>query len=172
MGHDQFIQVVHAANNPLGSARQDDVQRKGLWPRVVRVMVEDKDGNVLVQKRQSDKQIYPDCWDKSAAGHVDVGEEYAVAAERELFEEVGISGYRLEEVGYYKTEGAFGWRILRRWNRMYRVILPHDIDLTLQTGEVSSIKWLTRLELRDFIVNHPSEVSDDLIEAHEMLYIA
>ncbi len=47
---------------------------------------------VLMQKRSADKDSFPSCWDTSAAGHLDVGEDFDSAAVRELREELGVSG--------------------------------------------------------------------------------
>ena len=47
---------------------------------------------VLMQKRSADKDSFPSCWDTSAAGHLDAGEDFDQAAIRELREELGVSG--------------------------------------------------------------------------------
>ena len=47
---------------------------------------------VLMQKRSADKDSFPSCWDTSAAGHLDAGEDFDRAALRELQEELGVTG--------------------------------------------------------------------------------
>jgi 16S rRNA (adenine1518-N6/adenine1519-N6)-dimethyltransferase len=45
---------------------------------------------LLVQQRSSTKDSYPLHWTSSASGHLDAGEGYLEAAERELREEMGL----------------------------------------------------------------------------------
>jgi len=56
----------------------------------VHVFVFNKHGDVYLQKRSHLKDVHPRMWDSSAAGHLDVGESYAVCALREAKEELGI----------------------------------------------------------------------------------
>ena len=66
------------------------VHEKGLWHRVVHIWVYNSSGEVLIQKRSSNKDSHPDMWDVSAAGHIDPGELPVESAVRELKEELGI----------------------------------------------------------------------------------
>jgi isopentenyldiphosphate isomerase len=45
-----------------------------------------------LQKRSATKDEYPLCYTSSASGHLSAGENYEVAAPRELEEELGLSG--------------------------------------------------------------------------------
>jgi isopentenyl-diphosphate delta-isomerase len=49
------------------------------------------DGRVLIQRRNAERETFPDCYDSSCSFHVKFGEGYEEAAKRELIEEVGIS---------------------------------------------------------------------------------
>lgn len=162
--------VVDEDDNPIGSGRYDDIQANGDRHRVVRVMVEDDSGNVLLQKRSRTLTLFPGCWDNSAAGHVDVGEEYSAAAQRELAEETGISAVKLQEIKHYKTDGTFEHRILKRWNCLYKAVVRRGVTLRPQVGEVETFRWVTRKELGDLIRTEPGAVSDGLLEAYEIMY--
>lgn len=167
---DALIQIVDENDVPLRGGTKQEIWNAGLCHRVARVMCEDKRGNVLLQKRTADTPLFPECWDNSAAGHVDEGESHLVAAKRELAEEIGIKDIELEEVKYYKTDGKFEQRILRRWTRLYKVILPESTDFLLQPDEVIAVRWVSRQELADIVTNHPDTVSDGLREAYEIMY--
>ncbi len=56
----------------------------------VHVIIFSSDGRMLIQQRTNDKAGWPGLWDVTAGGAAVAGESSAVAAERELFEELGI----------------------------------------------------------------------------------
>lgn len=164
-----LIDIVDGNDTIIGTATKDEAQQKGLAHRVVRISLEDPAGNILIQKRQNDKELYPGCWDSSAAGHVDSGEVYEEAAERELYEELGVVT-SLEEVKHYPSEGKFDWRILKRFNKLYTGVIAPETSFTLQEDEVSDVRWVTRAELQDLLLHHPDQVADGLKEVYEILY--
>lgn len=165
------IQIVDDNDQPVGGATIFEAQDQGLYHRIARVMVEDPQGRILLQKRQSNKRTYPNCWDNSASGHVDLGETYEEAAAREMFEEIGVKGFPLVEAKYYQTEHTFNNLLLRRFNKLFTIVIPADTPTVLQEEEVSEIAWFTKDELHKLIADHPNNVSDGLIEAYNRLYI-
>jgi 16S rRNA (adenine1518-N6/adenine1519-N6)-dimethyltransferase len=66
------------------------VHAKGLRHRAVHVFVFNRHGELWLQQRSHLKDKHPLQWDSSAAGHLDAGETYEHAVERELKEELGI----------------------------------------------------------------------------------
>jgi isopentenyldiphosphate isomerase len=106
------VVIVDEEDRVIGAAPLKEVWKKGWMHRIVRIMVEDTDGRVLLQKRSKHMELFPECWDHSAAGHVDEGDSYEQAAERELQEELGISGFDLKEIAYYPTKGEYKERKL------------------------------------------------------------
>lgn len=162
--------VVSADDVPIGGASKKNVWKNGDFHRIVRIMVEDNQGRVLIQKRLASMILYPNCWDNSAAGHVDVGETYETAAKRELFEEIGLDNVALEEVGYYQTHNVYQNRQLNRFVKAYKVIVKPNSGFIIQENEVASVEWLTVDEIKSFISNHPDEVTDGLVEVIERFY--
>ena len=58
--------------------------------RVVHVLVLDRGGRILLQRRAMSKDVAPGRWDTSVGGHVDPGENLIEAALREMREELGV----------------------------------------------------------------------------------
>ena len=58
--------------------------------RAVHILVFNRKGDCLLQKRSMLKDRLPGVWDSSAAGHLNAGEDYLPAAVRELEEELGL----------------------------------------------------------------------------------
>jgi len=165
------IQIVDENDVPVGGSTMQEAQANGLWHRIARVMVEDGKGNVLLQKRAPTMFMNPNRWDTSCSGHVDIGEDWVEAAKRELSEEVGLDHVELSELKRYKTEThEVDGRILRRFNALYRTVVPHDTQFTVQPEEVSEVRWFSIAELQKLIGNHPDDVTYSLRKTFEEFY--
>lgn len=53
----------------------------------------------IASKKSNDKKVFPGLWDISVAGHIGAGETILVAAQREVFEEIGL---KLQEKDFIK----------------------------------------------------------------------
>lgn len=82
--------VVDKEDRLVGAAPRSKVHGDNLRHRAVHIFIFNRIGDVLLQKRSRWKDRHPLLWDSSAAGHVNVGEDYNFAAKRELKEELGI----------------------------------------------------------------------------------
>lgn len=163
------VDIVDEEDLVIGTATKSEAQEKGLRHRVVRITLEDPAGNILLQKRRDDKELYPECWDTAAAGHVDAGEDYLAAAERELYEELGVVT-QLEQIKYYTSNGSYDWRKLNRFTVLYRGIISAETTFILQEDEVADVRWINSTELSKFIQDNPSQIADGLQETYEILY--
>lgn len=95
-------------------ARWDVVHKKGYCHAAVTVLLVNKIGNVLLQKRgERDSQGK---WDASATGHGNVEESDVSAAQRETFEELGlwIPINKFKRFGKTKQYLVYGSPSLRR----------------------------------------------------------
>jgi isopentenyldiphosphate isomerase len=166
MGHTPHpkILIVDENDQPIGAATKDKIWEKGLWHRIIRVMVEDNEGRILLQKRSTKLELSPGRWAESASGHADEGDDYNQAAKRELEEEIGLKDVTLEELGSWQSTGDFQGRILNRFNKAYRVNLNQPFEPVIQEKEVSEVRWFSLDELKDLIKNHPEKVTRGLVE--------
>ncbi len=169
MAADELIQIVDSNDDPVGTATRAQAWQDGLIHRIAVVMVEDKDGKILLQKRSSTKTIYPNAWDIAAGGWVDAGESYEVAAKRELAEELGITNLNLIELGHFYADKPYGKYIRKRFIKAYKV-KANKTPTNLQTNELSEVKWFNLPEIKDLIREHPDKVMDDLQYVIERYY--
>lgn len=158
------IQIVDENDKPTGSASITEARQNGLWHRIVRIMIEDDKGRLLLQKRSDKVRTYPGCWDTSAAGHVDAGESYLTAAKRELAEETGLETANLEEIASYKTEGPYKNQLVRRFNKTFETAVSADYEFALDPKEVAELRWFSRLEAKRLTRDHPGKTTDGLKE--------
>ena len=109
---------------------------------VIHICIFDEKGNMLIQKRSSDKKSWPDKWDVSVGGAVISGETSGEAASRELFEELGIMAY------LNKTPPALSICSEHCFDDYYVIVgKPVQEELTLQKDEVSEVRLASKAEV-------------------------
>jgi isopentenyldiphosphate isomerase len=87
----EYFDIVDENDNVIGSAPRHLCHgNPALVHRVAHVLVFNRAGELLLQKRAMSKDVQPGKWDTSVGGHLDPGENYLQAAYREMEEELGI----------------------------------------------------------------------------------
>ncbi len=115
---------------------------------VVHACVFNSRNEMLIQRRQMSKDRYPGCWDLSAGGFVLSGEDSSDAVQRELREEIGLQIAR-ETMTFLFTE-PFSYVL----DDYYLVRFETDPSLlSLQTEEVSAVKWASEEEVEAMIAD-------------------
>jgi 16S rRNA (adenine1518-N6/adenine1519-N6)-dimethyltransferase len=121
---DELFPVVDANDRVIGTAPRSQVHGDNLRHRAVHILIFRPSGEVFLQKRSEWKDRHPLAWDSSAAGHVGAGEEYDVAAARELEEELGIT-VPLERVARLPASPQTGeeviWVYRGQWDGAFRL---------------------------------------------------
>lgn len=129
-------------------AKKDDVFSKGLLHGASHVWIWRKVNDkieILLQKRATDKRTWPNRYDISAAGHIDLDETPLDAALREAKEEINLDIVSDElklfcvhraylKAGNGAIENEFQW--------LYSLELASNTNFTLQASEVESLAWI------------------------------
>jgi isopentenyldiphosphate isomerase len=119
---------------------------------------------MLIQQRQPFKKHWSDMWDLSAGGAATQGDNSQKAAEREVFEELGLilSLDNIDPSLTIHADSAFG--------DVYLIEKDLDIsELKLQPEEVKTAKWATKEDIYNlldegvFIPYHKSLLNKNLI---------
>ncbi|MFI5006516.1 MAG: NUDIX domain-containing protein [Solirubrobacterales bacterium] len=85
--HEELLNVYDAGGAVVGAMPRDEAKRSGLAVGAVNILLSNTQGQVLLQRRASDKEN-GGLWDKSVGGHVLAGEEFDQTAVREAGEEL------------------------------------------------------------------------------------
>lgn len=88
--NEDIFDVVNEHDQVIDQRPRSVVHAEQLYHRAAHVIVFNAKGEVFLQLRSKAKDNDPGLWDNSCSGHVDAGESYVVAAERELMEEIGL----------------------------------------------------------------------------------
>lgn len=146
----EMLDVVNANDEVVGQATRAEIHQRGLQHRAVHVLVFNRRGEVLLQRRSGEKDRHPHLWDSSASGHVDAGETYDQAALRELKEEIGLCPpapptrlFKLPACS--ETDQEFVW--------VYSC--EAEGPFTLNPSEISEGRWLAPAEVDTWLQNQP-----------------
>ncbi len=138
-------------------ATREECHKNGYWHRAVYAVIIDNNGNVLLQKRSTNKKLWPNMWDVTVGGHVDSGEFGRQALIRETKEELGIE-ISDEDIKYLVGSTSIneqGDIINKHYNECYLITKNIDVsNVVIQKEEVSEVKYFSREELIKRIDNN------------------
>jgi isopentenyl-diphosphate delta-isomerase type 1 len=148
---DEIFDVVDEHDRVIGQAPRSEVHSRRLRHRAVHVLIFNSRHELLVQKRAATKDKFPGCYDSSASGHVDSGEDYPACARRELREELGLSLPATAFQPQFKLDACADTGQEFVW--VYTV--HGDYAVTPNPDELDSVTPMTRAQIDDLIANRP-----------------
>lgn len=145
MDSEERVDVVDEDDRVLRQVTRSEMRRQILLHRVVAILCQNSRGEILVHRRTSTKDLFPDLYDMFVAGTVEAGESYEATAIRELAEEVGVHGATLEPLFHHLYQGPQ----TRAHTEVYRVIWDGPI-----VPQPSEIAWTGFMSRADIVGNH------------------
>jgi len=154
---EDIFDVVNENDEVISREPRSVVHATGLRHRAAHVLVFNAAGNIFLQLRSNTKDNNPGVWDSSCSGHVDAGESYIVAAERELMEEIGLLVEKplepLFKVDACKETGhEFVW--------VYRTQSEGPFELNPE--EIKDGRWMSPDDLTTAMEKTPANFSPSL----------
>jgi len=128
----ELLDIVDARGKVVGLAPRSECHGNPLLVhRAVHVLVFDQDGGLYLQKRSASKLIQPGKWDTSVGGHLEPGESYEAAANRETLEELGFTPDHLVHLFSYEIRNNIESENIESYRTVYAgriTLLPEEID--------------------------------------------
>ncbi len=144
MDPEEYLEIVDYKGEVIGCAPRSEIHGKpSLMHRVVHVLVLNKKGEILLQKRSRNKDVAPGRWDTSVGGHVGVGENLLSSLKREMLEELGISGHEPEYLYSYTHSNKYETELVTT----YRCFC--EGDFSFDRYEIDEIRFWSFDEIRD-----------------------
>jgi len=142
----ESIAWVDESDRLLGTLPRAELRERGLIGRGTYILLFNSEGELCVHRRTLSKAIYPGYWDVAAGGMVQGDETYA---ERELEEELGVSGVELtaHEQFFFDQPGN------RVWCAVFSAVW--DGPLELQPEEVLEARFMPVQQALDESATEP-----------------
>jgi len=158
-GSIEIFDIVDEHDRVIGQAPRPEVHRRRLRHRAVHILVFNEAGELFIQKRAATKDEFPHCYDSSAAGHLDQGEDYDACARRELREELdlAIPAERWEKLFKIAARPETGCEFV--W--VYRVITSESPRINRQEIEFGEF-WSLRRVL-EAVAERPEEFATGFV---------
>ncbi len=119
---------------------------QGEFHLAVQVCIFNSNGEMLIQQRQPFKDDWSNMWDITAAGSALAGETSRQAAQRELFEELGI------DIDFSDVRPRCTVNFDQGFCDVYAVLVDVDSEtLVLQKEEVQAVKWANMQQILEMI---------------------
>ena len=138
---DEMVEEIDLVGNVLQLITRRKMRAEQLCHRSVFIAVISEKGDLLVHQRAATKDIWPSWWDVAVGGVVAPGETWAVAAARELREELGIVGETLEVLG----TGAYRDDDVQLVAATF--LCRTEGPFTFADGEITAAHWVSRAEI-------------------------
>ncbi len=150
--HDEILDVVNGHDEVVGQALRIEVHARGLMHRATHVLVFNRKGEVLLQKRSMKKDRQPGVWDSSASGHLNSGEDYDACARRELKEEIGLEAPATLQRLFKLPPSAETDQ-----EHVWVYVCAGDGPITPDPEEIDKVGWFTRDEINRWLRDNPKE---------------
>lgn len=138
---DEPLILVDADDQPIGTMPKDEAHRgDGVLHRAFSVFLFSPSGDVLLQKRSSDKTLWGGFWANSCCSHPRAGEQIVEAARRRQVEELGVDA----ELSYlYRFEYHARFGDLGAEHELCSVFVGvTDDEVAVNKNEIEDTAWL------------------------------
>ena len=154
---EELMVLVDAQDRVLGTEGKLAAHKSGALHRAFSVIVWDRSGRQLIQKRSAGKYHSGGLWTNACCGHPRPGEDVGAAALRRLEEEMGFT-CKLESLGTILYRAEVGGGLLEHeLVHVFRGI--HEGPVAPDPAEVADYRWARLDDLRADIAAAPESFS-------------
>ncbi len=144
MTKEELLEVVNLDGEVIDTLPRTKIHgNPSLIHRVVHVLVFNKEGGLLLQKRSMNKDVAPGKWDTSVGGHINPGETPDEAVRREMEEELGITVCEPEFLYTYIHSNPYETELV------YTYSCTHCGGINFNTHEIDEVRSWTIEEIKE-----------------------
>ncbi|NOX88992.1 MAG: NUDIX domain-containing protein [Calditrichaeota bacterium] len=167
-GDEEEFDVVDEEGKILGVASRSAVHgNPNLIHPTVHLHVLNKKGQLYLQKRSANKDLYPGKWDTAVGGHVQKGELIEEALKREAMEELGIDPKNARPLFRYVMRNPYESELVHVFRMVY------DGPFKINRDEIEIGRFWSMFEIRKMMgqgVFTPNfEQEFQILEKHKLL---
>jgi isopentenyldiphosphate isomerase len=144
MDEDEYLEIVNEKGEIIGSAQRSEIHgNPSLMHKVVHVLVFNRKGDLLLQRRSQKKDVAPGKWDTSVGGHVEAGEDLLGSCKREMQEELGITEFEPEYLYSYVHRNNYESELVSTYRCVY------DGEISYNMTEIDEIRFWKIQEIKE-----------------------
>ncbi|MFW5746807.1 MAG: NUDIX hydrolase [Nanoarchaeota archaeon] len=151
---EECLDIINDQDEVIGKAPKTEIYRSGHHHRIVHIILFNKDGKMLLQKRSKNKHMTAGAWVTSAGGHVTSGESYEQAAHRELKEELGVdTDLTLRFTDSYTYPAGYNKKSIKKTLKTF--VGTHEGPFNIEPREVEEVRFFSLKKIREISPLHP-----------------
>lgn len=155
---EEQVVLVDEENNVLGYMGKQEAHIKALLHRAISVIIFNSKGEQLVQQRALNKYHFAGIWSNTCCSHPRKGETFQQAAERRLFEEIGIKIPLKEEFNFiYKAHDKKSGLTEHEYDTVFTGVF--DGEFQFNKNEVAAVRWMTTEQIETDFRQQPQQYS-------------
>lgn len=140
---EENLEIVDRNGEVIGIRPRSEIHgNPSLIHRVVHILVFNREGELLLQKRSMNKDVAPGKWDTSVGGHVNPGEDLLEAVRREMKEELGITVSEPEFLYTYIHSNPYESELVYTYSCIY------EGEISFNKDEIDEIRFWSLNEIK------------------------
>jgi len=144
MGREEILEVVDPNGKVIKTLPRSEIHgNPSLIHKVVHVLVFNRNGELILQRRSMDKDVAAGKWDTSVGGHVNPGETLDEAVIREMEEELGIRGCKPDFLYSYIHSNPYETELV------YTFSCTYDGRIKFNAQEIDEVRPWRIEEIRE-----------------------
>lgn len=148
-----MVVLVDESDREVGTMEKLEAHRRGVLHRAVSVVIFDRNGRLLLQRRAATKYHSPGLWANTCCSHPRTGESPLAAAHRRLGEEMGMT-CALRRAFAFRYDESVGAG-LREHEYDHVFVGSSDAAPQPDPAEVDSWRFVDERTLRDELARSP-----------------
>ncbi|MDQ0594672.1 isopentenyl-diphosphate delta-isomerase [Chryseobacterium ginsenosidimutans] len=155
---EEFVVLVNSQDEVLGLMEKQQAHINGLLHRAFSVFLFNSKGEMLLQKRASEKYHSPLKWTNAVCSHPRIEETYIEGAKRRLQEELGIEAELSEKFNFiYKADVGNG---LWEHELDHVFVGTFEDEFQLNKKEVEEVRYVSMQDLNREMTEHPEHFTE------------